>query len=55
MPPSTQNSTPTLGEDKKYLLEKYSIFYKIVIPLNMWFKRHELCKSMKKEKKYMDT
>ena len=29
------------------------MFYKIVISLNMWFKRHGLCKSMKKKK--MDT
>ena len=28
------------------------MFYKIVISLNMWFKRHGLCKSMKKKKKY---
>jgi hypothetical protein len=27
------------------------MMYKIVISLN-WFKRHGLCKSMKKEKKY---
>ena len=47
MPPSTQNSTPTLGVDKKTLLGKYSMFYKIVISLNMWFKRHGLCKSIK--------
>ena len=46
MPPSKQNSAPTLGVDKKYLLGKYSMFYKIVISLNMWFKRHELCKSI---------
>ena len=26
------------------------MFYKIVISLNMWFKRHGLCKSMKKKK-----
>ena len=45
MPPSTQNSAPTLGVDKKK-------FVKIVISLNMWFKRHGLCKSMKKKKKY---
>jgi hypothetical protein len=50
MPPSTQNYAPTLGVDKKCLLEKYSMFYKIVISLNMWFKRHGLCKSMKKKK-----
>ena len=48
MPPSTQNSAPTLGVDKKSLLRKYSMFYKIVISLNMWFKRHGLSKSMKK-------
>jgi hypothetical protein len=27
------------------------MFYKIVISLNVWFKRHALCKSMKKRKK----
>ena len=43
MPPSTQNSAPTLGVDKKK-------FVKIVISLNMWFKRHGLCKSMKNKK-----
>ena len=52
MPPSTKNSAPTLGVDKKCLLDKYSMFYKIEISLNMWFKRHELCKSMKKKKIY---
>ena len=26
------------------------MFYKIVISLNIWFKRHGLCKSMKKKK-----
>jgi hypothetical protein len=50
MPSSTQNFASTLGVDKKCLLGKYSMFYKIVIPLNMWFKRYELCKSMKKKK-----
>jgi hypothetical protein len=50
MPPSTQNSAPTLEVDKKCLLGKYSMFYRIVISLNMWFKRHGLCKSMKKKK-----
>ena len=38
----------------KCLLGKYSTLYKIVISLNIWFKRHGLCKSMKK-KKNMDT
>jgi len=50
MPPSTKNSAPTLGVDKKCLLDKYSMFYKIEISLNMWFKRHGLCKSMKMKK-----
>ena len=44
----------TRSRQKKCLLGKYSMFYKIVISLNMWFKRHGLCKSMKK-KKNMDT
>ena len=26
------------------------MLYNIVIPLNMWFKRHGLCKNMKKKK-----
>ena len=41
MPPSTQNSAPTLGVDKK-------MFVKIVISLNMWFKRPVLYKSIEK-------
>ena len=28
------------------------MFYKIVISLNIWFKRHGLCKSMKKKKNW---
>ena len=52
MHPSTQNSAPTLGVDKKCLLGKYSMFYKIVISLNMWFKRCVLCKSIEKEKNW---
>ena len=38
------------GNTKKCLLGKYSMFYKIVISLNMWFKRHGLCKTMKNKK-----
>ena len=47
MPPSTQNSAPTLRVEKNYLLGKYSMFYKIVISLNIWFKRHGICKKKK--------
>jgi hypothetical protein len=49
MPSTTQNFVPTLGVDKKIFVRK------IVISLNMWFKRHGLCKSMKKWKKIIGT
>jgi hypothetical protein len=34
-------STPTLEVDKNMSWNKYFMFYKIVISLNMWLKRHE--------------
>jgi hypothetical protein len=50
MPPSTQNSAPTLGVDKKMFVRKILHVLQDIISLNMWFKRHGLCKSMKKKK-----
>jgi len=51
MHPSTQISSPTLGVDKKNVLEKYSMFYKTVISLSICGLRDMgYAKRMKKKK-----
>jgi hypothetical protein len=55
MLPSTKNSTPTLGVDKKCLLDKYSISYKDSdLSLNKWFRTRDMgyAKVWKREKNW---
>ena len=48
-----KNSAPTLGVDKKCMFGKYSMSKKIIISLNMWYRRRNMgyAESLK-EKKY---
>jgi hypothetical protein len=48
---STKNSAPTLGVDKKMFVKKYSMFYKIVISLNICLRDMGYAEVWKRKKK----